>query len=146
MVAGQDTGHPAARGAITDSNGVLVSSANPIVPGHEYVIYGTGMGYSSAVYIGLSVPAKQFGVTAIPDYIGKSPCCLGLDQINFHLPDDFLRAFSADGSSLPFCSTLPAEIDTEITLTYQDFAFSVQSNTSVSIPVRVNSVSMHCLN
>jgi uncharacterized protein (TIGR03437 family) len=132
------------RGAVTDAFGILVSSKNPIEPGKEYVLYSTGSGYSSAIYLYFVANGKEAGVVTFPDYIGASPCCVGLDQTNFQIPSGMLRAFSIDDQSLPTCGSIKGDIQVEMTLVLQDLAFTEDSQDSISVPVHVKPGQLDC--
>jgi len=92
------TGDGRGTGSITHTNGFLVSASNPAARGETLVLYATGLGaLTPAVATGvLSTSASQLatkpivtlgGVPATVIFAGQSGCCVGLNQINFTVPD-----------------------------------------------------------
>ena len=139
------------RGSITDAVGKLVSSQNPILAGKEYVLYLTGLGFPQigarfgpTVYVSLiATTSGKHGVTSSPDFDGRSPCCEGLDQVNFQLPPDLRRAFTPDGVNLPSCGSITGDIATEMGL---DISSNVlgQADDSVQVPVLLHLGDLEC--
>ena len=74
----------------------LNSKSAPAKPGQVVILYGTGLGAGlnpddvAPLAGDLNIPLEIFvgGKLAKKYYSGRSPCCSGLDQITFTLPDD----------------------------------------------------------
>jgi hypothetical protein len=88
---------------------------------------------------------KTAGVTVFPDYAGSSPCCARLDQTNFQLPHDMLRAFSDNDETLPLCASIKTDIQVEMALILQSLASPLHAQDSISIPVNVMPGELDCL-
>ena len=138
------------RGSVTDSAGRLVTSANPLTVKGSYVLYFTGGGFvpdgfarGSAVYSYLIPAGKDSGTVAFPTYFGHSPCCAGLDQLNFSIPQDVLRGFSSDDKSVPSCSTFVFPLRIEMQLVARGTSNESPFD-SVSVPVLLNKGDVSC--
>ena len=94
-------------GAITHADGTAVLGSSPAQRGELLILYGTGFGsVTPAVATGTIAagPAATIsplavlidGVRVLPDYAGLSGCCVGLNQVNFHLP-----AGTRSGAEIP---------------------------------------------
>jgi uncharacterized protein (TIGR03437 family) len=89
-------------GAILHANGTPVTETDPAAAGETVVMYGTGFGQTSPALAsgqvpGLLSPGQSYSIAAplqllvggVPAkivYAGASPCCAGLDQVNFEIP------------------------------------------------------------
>lgn len=81
-------------GVITHANYQFVTALNPATPGETILIWGTGLGpvsgdETSNPPVGdLNVPVEVLvgSSAATVSYKGRNPCCSGLDQINFVVP------------------------------------------------------------
>lgn len=91
------TGDGRGAGSITHTNGFLVNASNPAARGEVLVLYATGLGAMSPVVpSGTIAPVTSRlatlpvvtigGVPATVGFAGQSPCCVGLNQINFTVP------------------------------------------------------------
>jgi uncharacterized protein (TIGR03437 family) len=90
---------------VTSNNTIPAAGINgPVAPGGIAEVYGTGWGATNpAIVPGMvpggtaqlaSMPSLTLGSEAIPPqnilYAGLSPCCAGIYQVDFTLPDDVL--------------------------------------------------------
>lgn len=138
------------RGAVTDLSGKLITSQNPILAGHPYVAYLTGLGFPTpgtrfgpVVYVTeAATTGQKYGVTYGPDFAGPSPCCAGLDQVNFTLPPDLRRSFT-DGVHLPTCASITGDVAVEMLLTISSNVLG-QASDSVQIPVLLHKGDLSC--
>lgn len=88
---------------VTNASGQVITLTNAGQPGETLILYGTGLGAihasdGSAPPVGDigAAPAVYVGTEkAVVTYHGRSPCCAGLDQINFIVPQ------SASGCYVP---------------------------------------------
>jgi uncharacterized protein (TIGR03437 family) len=79
---------------ITNADNQVISALNPATPGQTVILWGTGLGPITGDETqppaagNLSTPVTALvGVTnAQVVYKGRAPCCAGLDQINFIVP------------------------------------------------------------
>lgn len=138
------------RGAVVDPAGRLVTSQNPMNAKDTYSVYFTGGGFvpdgyalGSAVYSYLTPIGRTYGTIAFPFYSGHSPCCAGVDQLNFAIPGDVLRGFSADGESVPSCSTFKFPLRLEMQLLIAG-ASNNSPTDAVSVPVVINKGEVYC--
>jgi uncharacterized protein (TIGR03437 family) len=81
---------------ILDANNVPITALHPAAPGQVVVLWGTGLG---PITTGDATGAPAGNMTSVPvdvvvgtahaviDYRGRAPGFVGLDQINFHVPD-----------------------------------------------------------
>lgn len=86
--------------AVTHANGATVTAENPARPGEVIILYATGLGntnpllptgllpsFGTRTYFLSEVPAVIVGgFRATTNFAGASPCCAGLDQVNFIVP------------------------------------------------------------
>jgi uncharacterized protein (TIGR03437 family) len=93
------TGNGAGAGAITHADGSLVTAANPARPGEVLIMYVTGLGNTAPTVATGRLPTEASpaiaavlvsvdGVQVTPVYAGRAGCCVGLDQINFAVPEN----------------------------------------------------------
>ena len=84
-------------GAITHVDGSAVTIQNPAHPGELVILYATGLGQVAPAAPTGSLPASASstvtpvtltigGINVVPDFAGLAGCCVGLNQINAHLP------------------------------------------------------------
>jgi len=79
---------------VTDANNGYISLTHAASPGQVLVLWGTGLGKISADEtqpppqgnVGTKPTVWVGSQQAVVDYWGRSGCCGGLDQINFHVP------------------------------------------------------------
>jgi uncharacterized protein (TIGR03437 family) len=103
------TGDGEGPGAITHADGSLVSTANPAARDETLVLYATGFGLTAAL------PRLTVGgVPATVRYSGQSPCCVGLNQLNFVIPTD-----APTGSDVPIVVTIGNKSSNPVTLPVQ---------------------------
>jgi uncharacterized protein (TIGR03437 family) len=85
------------QGIITDGENQLISYTRSATAGEVLNLWGTGLGPISgsdaeppvAGNLGATVPIVYIGGVEVPaTYYGRSPCCSGLDQIQFHVPSN----------------------------------------------------------
>ena len=136
------------RGAVIDTSGSLITSQNPMNSKGIYSVYFNGGGFvpdgfarGAAVYSYLMIGRN--GIIAFPFFSGHSPCCSGLDQLNFSLPGDILRGFSSDGTTVPSCSTFQFPLRLEMKLLIAGTSNDSPSD-SVSVPVLINKGEFYC--
>jgi len=147
-----------ARGSVIDQKGALITSQNPIRVGQVYSAYLTGVGLhitwgpSGPVHTGNLVDWPPFVSIGNPGtgngdakgvalWIGPSQSP-GLYQINFSLPDDLRRIFTAAGTSLPSCQSVSSDISTELLfVASSNFASGFDQ---VSIPVFIGKSELAC--
>lgn len=85
-------------GAITHANGSLVTAANPAQRDEILTLYATGLGGTTPAVPTGAVPTEAStaaldvslavdGIFVQPEFAGLAGCCVGLNQINFLVPD-----------------------------------------------------------
>lgn len=62
----------------------LISPTIPAKPGDILTLWGTGLGSEPVADLEILLAGEPIQ----PMFAGRSPCCSGVDQINFHIPDD----------------------------------------------------------
>ncbi len=76
---------PVAAAQVNEDGGVrLVTLERPARPGDVITLWGTGLGPRPAREPKVWVAGRKMGLL----FAGRSPCCVGVDQISFRLPDD----------------------------------------------------------
>jgi len=112
-------------GAITHVNGSAVTTQNPAQPGELVILYATGLGpVAPAVPTG-ALPAVASstvspvtvtigGIGVVPDFAGLAGCCVGLNQINFHVP-----AGVTPGNAVPIMLTIAGQSSNTATIAVQ---------------------------
>ena len=119
------TGDGKGPAAITHTNGVLVTAANPAAPGETLVLYATGMGGMTPPVATGMLPSEVSraaaeltltvgGVPATVLFAGHSGCCAGLNQINFTVP-----AGAPVGGSVAVVVSMNAKSSNPVTLAVQ---------------------------
>lgn len=115
-------------GSIAEGTGALITTTNPAIPGQGLVIWCTGLGtIPSAPIVTVSAPGGT-SVTASVFYSGHQGALVGLDQVNFYVPNAAMLL----GSS---CS-VGARLNLQISM--KSVTSGVVSNT-VAMPILVNS-------
>ena len=83
--------------AVTHADGSACTVDSPAHHGEAVILYATGLGAvappvstgmlptSASAALG-SITVVIDGITVVPDFGGRSGCCVGLDQINFRVP------------------------------------------------------------
>lgn len=80
-----ENGIPVAAAQVNENGGVrLVTLAEPARPGDVITLWGTGLGSHS----GPALEVLVAGRVLEPMFAGPSPCCVGVDQVSFRLPED----------------------------------------------------------
>jgi uncharacterized protein (TIGR03437 family) len=83
--------------ALLHVDGSPVSALRPAQTDELVILYATGLGQTTPAVATGSLPAAPSkaaaaisviigGLSITPDFAGRSGCCVGLDQINFHVP------------------------------------------------------------
>lgn len=119
------TGDGRGAASVTHTNGFLVNAANPAARGEVLVLYATGLGAMSPVVpTGTLAPVSSRlattpvvtigGVPATVGFAGQSPCCVGLNQINFTVP-----AGAPTGSAVPVVVSVGGKASNSVTLVIQ---------------------------
>ncbi len=105
--------------AVTTVDGRRVTTENPGEPGKPVVVYATGLGPcrqvlgfgeapSTPAVADVDVSVSVGSIVVKPAYAGVAPGFVGLDQVNFWVPDTLasgtypLRITTPDGSSRAF--------------------------------------------
>jgi uncharacterized protein (TIGR03437 family) len=143
--------HFITRGAILDQSENYVSSGNPMTVNASYTGYFTGSGYAPAgtnaydvsISSSFRISSNPWGANPAAQFVGHSPCCAGLDQINFTIPQNVLLAFSKDGKTLPKCSVFTWPLKVEMLLYLLPTAL-YSSSDFVGIPLPLNRGDVDC--
>ncbi len=86
-------------GAVTHADGSAITVASPARPGETVVLYATGLGRGNPLTptgtrpevvtsTALPVSVQLDGLPVTPLFAGLAGCCVGLNQINFRIPDN----------------------------------------------------------
>jgi uncharacterized protein (TIGR03437 family) len=111
-------------GAITHADGSAVTTQNPAQPGELVILYATGLGQvtpavaTGALPVGASstvapVTLTIGGINVGPQdfFAGLAGCCVGLNQINAHVP-----AGVSSGNAVPVVLTINGEASNTATI------------------------------
>jgi len=93
------TGDGRGPGAVTHADGSPLSAQNPARPGESLILYATGLGQVTPPVATGSLPAGESravapvtviidSITVTPDFAGLAGCCVGLNQVNFRVPEN----------------------------------------------------------
>jgi uncharacterized protein (TIGR03437 family) len=111
--------------AITHVDGSLCTAANAARPGEMLVLYATGLGIvvpsvpTGVRPAGISTVANSTtvfidNIPVVPDFAGLSPCCVGLNQVNFRVPEAV-----QPGDSVPVVIGIGNVLSNPVTLAVQ---------------------------
>ena len=92
------TGDGRGAGAVTHADGSPLTAQNPARAGELLILYATGLGQVTPPVPTGSLPAGASravapvtviidGISVTPDFAGLAGCCVGLNQINFRVPE-----------------------------------------------------------
>jgi uncharacterized protein (TIGR03437 family) len=114
-------------GAITHVNGSAVTTQNPAQPGELVILYVTGLGQvtpavaTGALPAGLSktvapvtVTIGGINVSPLDFFAGLAGCCVGLNQINAHVP-----AGISSGNAVPVVLSIGGKSSNTATIAVQ---------------------------
>ena len=119
------TGDGRGAGAMTHTNGFLVTAQNPAARGETLVLYATGLGATNPALATGAFPTTLTrtvaqpvvtvgGVPAQIVFSGLSGCCVGLNQVNFTIP-----AGSPTGNAVPVIVSVNGKQSNSVTIPIQ---------------------------
>ena len=90
-------------GAITHADGSPLSAQDPAQPGEVVILYATGLGQVTPPVGTGELPTGESrtvaateviidGIPLTPDFAGLAGCCVGLNQVNFRIPESIRSA------------------------------------------------------
>jgi len=112
-------------GAITHADGSAVTAQNPSRRGEVVILYATGLGQvippvptgmrpSGASSTTTTVTVFVDNIAVVPQFAGRSGCCVGLDQVNFQIPSN-----SGLGNSIPVRISMGEAVSNTVTIPVQ---------------------------